>query len=203
MFVPRPETEIIAGHAIDALRALGPQADPVVADLCCGAGPIAIAIAQEVPRARVLAVDASPEAVDLTRANALRCGVDDRVVAWVGDVADPDLMHDVAGRLDLLVANPPYIPPDAVPRDAEVREHDPDLALYGGGVDGLDVPRAVVRAAARLVRPGGTVVMEHAEVQAEEVRTLAAAAGFEHIRTVVDLAGRDRGLLARVARSSS
>lgn len=203
VFVPRPETEIIAGHAIDALRALGPQADPVVADLCCGAGPIAIAIAQEVPRARVLAVDASPEAVDLTRANALRCGVDDRVVAWVGDVADPDLMHDVAGRLDLLVANPPYIPPDAVPRDAEVREHDPDLALYGGGVDGLDVPRAVVRAAARLVRPGGTVVMEHAEVQAEEVRTLAAAAGFEHIRTVVDLAGRDRGLLARVARSSS
>src|SRR5690606_8709049 len=93
--------------------------------------------------------------------------------------------------------NPPYIPPDAVPRDPEVRDHDPGVALYGLGPDGLAVPRGVVAAAARLLRPGGVLVMEHAEVQAPAVRGLVAATGaFVDVRTDRDLSGRDRMVVA-------
>jgi release factor glutamine methyltransferase len=103
------------------------------------------------------------------------------------------------GTVDVVVANPPYVPPDAVPREVEVREHDPDMALYGGGADGLDVPRAVVASAVRLLRPGGTFVMEHAEVQAAAVRRLVGDAGLVGARTGADLTGRDRYVTARRA----
>lgn len=197
VFVPRPETEVIAQHAIDALRQ-APEEHPLAVDLCTGAGGIAIAVATEVPRSRVFAVDASPEAVDLARHNAESVGVGpDRLVVTVADVRDAGLYDDLAGRVAVVVANPPYIPPDAVPLEAEVREHDPDLALYGGGADGLAVPAAVVRLAARLLRSGGTFVMEHAEVQGQAVRELVSQAGFGQVRTVADLTGRDRGVVAR------
>jgi len=198
VFVPRPETEVVAQAAIDeaaALRARG--AEPLVVDLCCGSGIIGISVAVEVPGSRVLAVDASPAAVAATRRNAERSGaVGHRAV--LGDVAAPGLWAELDGQVDVVVANPPYIPPDAVPRDPEVRDHDPDLALYGGGADGLEVPRAVVRAAARLVRPGGLFVMEHAEVQSAAVRAALAEAGaFEDVETRQDLTGRDRMVVAR------
>lgn len=197
VFVPRPETEVIAQHAIDALRQ-APEEHPLAVDLCTGAGGIAIAVASEVPRSRVFAVDASPEAVELARHNAesLRVGPG-RLAVSVADVRDAGLYDDLAGRVAVVVANPPYIPPDAVPLEAEVREHDPDLALYGGGADGLAVPGAVVRLAARLLRSGGTFVMEHAEVQGQAVRELVSQAGFGQVRTVADLTGRDRGVVAR------
>ena len=100
--------------------------------------------------------------------------------------------------MHVLVANPPYIPPDAAPVDPEVRDHDPDLALYGGGVDGLDVPRAVLRAGARLLAPGGLLVMEHAEVQAAATRDEArATAAYLDGHTLDDLTGRPRMLVAR------
>ncbi|WP_434061977.1 peptide chain release factor N(5)-glutamine methyltransferase [Actinotalea lenta] len=198
VFVPRPETEMVAQAAIDGAAARAPR--PVVVDLCCGAGGIALSVATEVPGARVVAVDLAPEAVRLAEANAAAVGAQDvRVVA--GDVRDPALLTDLAGRVDVLVSNPPYIPPDAVPREPEVREHDPDLALYGGGHDGLDVPRAVVERAVVLLVPGGLLVMEHAEVQAAAVRDLVAGTGaFDEVRTRPDLAGRDRMVVARRAR---
>ncbi|WP_454301387.1 peptide chain release factor N(5)-glutamine methyltransferase [Salana multivorans] len=194
VFVPRPETEVVAQHAIDAARASGPE--PLVADLCCGAGGIALAVATEVPGARVVAVDASPDAVALTRDNAAGVGAS-RVEVLLADVRDPGLLAELNGRIDVVVSNPPYIPPDAVPQDPEVRDHDPDLALYGGGPDGLEVPRGVVAAALRLLRPGGGFVMEHAEVQASAVREIVAAAGFVDVVSFQDLTGRDRGVLAR------
>ncbi len=98
------------------------------------------------------------------------------------------------------MSNPPYIPPDAVPVEPEVRDHDPDLALYGGGPDGLDVPRAVIAAARRLLRAGGLLVMEHAEVQDAAVRDLAIAAGFSQVRTIPDLAGLPRAVVGRLPR---
>ncbi|WP_456846519.1 peptide chain release factor N(5)-glutamine methyltransferase [Cellulomonas sp. P5_C6] len=193
VFVPRPETEVVAQVAVDEALL---RANPLVVDLCCGAGGIAVAVATEVPAARVVAVDLSPEAVDLTRRNAEHNGATVRVER--GDVADPTLLSELDGTVDVLVANPPYIPPDAEPVDPEVRDHDPDLALYGGGLDGLEVPRAVLRAAARLLVPGGLLVMEHAEVQDAAARADALATGaFVDIESRPDLTGRPRMLVAR------
>ncbi|KQT02513.1 peptide chain release factor N(5)-glutamine methyltransferase [Cellulomonas sp. Leaf395] len=195
VFVPRPETEVVAQVAIDEAARL---TDPLVVDLCCGAGGIALSVATEVPGARVVAVDLSIEAVDLTRRNAVAVQADVRVEH--GDVADPMLLQELDGTVDVLVANPPYIPPDAEPVDPEVRDHDPDLALYGGGLDGLDVPRAVLRAAARLLVPGGLLVMEHAEVQDAAAREAAQSTGaFVEVESRPDLTGRPRMLVARRA----
>jgi release factor glutamine methyltransferase len=194
VFVPRPETEVVAQVAVDEAAA---RTTPLVVDLCCGAGGIALSVATEVPAARVVAVDLSPEAVDLTRRNAVAVGAPD-VRVEQGDVTDPGLLRELDGTVDVLVANPPYIPPDAEPVDPEVRDHDPDLALYGGGLDGLDVPRAVLRAAARLLVPGGLLVMEHAEVQDAAARQAALALGvFDEVESRADLTGRPRMLVAR------
>lgn len=196
VFVPRPETEQVAQVAIDeATRVVADRGDAVVVDLCCGAGGIALAVATEVPGAVVTAVDLSPDAVTLTRRNAGEAGADLAVVH--GDATDPGLLADLTGRVDVVVSNPPYIPPDAVPVDPEVRDHDPDLALYGGGPDGLAVPRGVLATAVRLLRPGGLLVMEHAEVQAAALRAAAATAGLVDVRTAPDLSGRDRAVVAR------
>ncbi len=193
VFVPRPETEVVAQTAIDEAAA---RTSPLVVDLCCGAGGIALSVATEVPGARVVAVDLSPAAVDLTRRNAVAVGADVRVER--GDVTDPALLHELDGTVDVLVANPPYIPPDAEPVEPEVRDHDPDLALYGGGLDGLDVPRAVLAAAVRLLVPGGLLVMEHAEVQDAAARAAAVATGaFDQVGSRADLTGRPRMLVAR------
>ncbi|MCC2314414.1 peptide chain release factor N(5)-glutamine methyltransferase [Cellulomonas xiejunii] len=198
VFVPRPETETVAQLAIDeaaALAACGRR--PLVVDLCTGTGAIAACVDTEVPASRVVAVDLSDAAVGLARANAAAvAGPDLRVVQ--GDVRDPALLAELDGTVDVVVSNPPYIPSDAVPLDPEVRDHDPDVALYGGGADGLDVPRAVIAAAARLLVPGGLLVMEHAEVQDATARAAAAATGaFVDVRTVTDLTGRPRTLVAR------
>lgn len=199
VFVPRPETEVVAQAAIDeadALRRAGLA--PVVVDLCCGAGGIAISVATEVVGSLVTAVDLSPTAVALTRRNARSAGVGAMRLEQ-GDVREPELLGDLDGTVDVVVSNPPYIPPDAVPIEPEVRDHDPDLALYGGGPDGLEVPRSVVAMAVRLLKPGGLLVMEHAEVQGAAVRQLVTDAGFTGVRTIDDLTGRPRAVVARVA----
>ncbi|MBT0772067.1 hypothetical protein KIH74_24200 [Kineosporia sp. J2-2] len=124
-----------------------------------------------------------------------------RVELRPGDAvrSDEHLLADLVGAVDVLVANPPYIPPDAEPTEPEVRDHDPALALYGGGDDGLAVPRGVVRAAARLLRPGGLLVMEHADVQGAGGRALTATPDWVDVSTQRDLTGRDRALVARRA----
>ncbi len=198
VFVPRPETETVAQLAIDEAATLAARgARPLVVDLCTGTGAIAVAVDTEVPASRVVAVDLSDAAVGLARANAGAVGTADLRVEQ-GDVRDPALLAELDGTVDVLVSNPPYIPPGAVPLDPEVRDHDPDLALYGGGADGLDVPRAVIVAAARLLTDGGLLVMEHAEVQGEAARAAAVATGaFTEVRTLPDLTGRERTLVAR------
>ncbi|WP_251141025.1 peptide chain release factor N(5)-glutamine methyltransferase [Cellulomonas dongxiuzhuiae] len=198
VFVPRPETETVAQLAIDEAAAVAARGGrPLVVDLCTGTGAIAVSVDTEVPASRVVAVDLSDEAVGLARANAAAAaGPDLRVVQ--GDVRDPALLAELDGTVDVVVSNPPYIPPHAVPLDPEVRDHDPDVALYGGGADGLDVPRGVIAAAARLLAPGGLLVMEHAEVQDVAARAAAEATGaFTDVRTVPDLTGRPRTLVAR------
>jgi release factor glutamine methyltransferase len=195
VFVPRPETEVVAGAAIDAARSVTGR-DPVVVDLCTGTGAIAASIADEVPTAHVIAVDVDPAAVELARTNLADFG--DRARVDRADITVPGLLAELAGSVDVLVSNPPYIPPDAVPIDTEVRAHDPQRALYGGGADGLDVPRDVVASAIRLLRTGGLLVMEHGDEQGPSVRAVVAGTGgFTEIGTRQDLTGRDRFVVAR------
>jgi len=200
VFVPRPETEVVAGEAIaevGALVAADPRHHPLVVDLCTGSAAIALAVATEAPAARVVALELDLEAMAWARRNVdtlapevdLRAG-DVRTAAW-------EALADLVGEADVVVSNPPYIPEAMVPTDVEVREHDPALAVWGGGEDGLGIPRAVVAAAALLLRPGGLLVMEHADVQGEAAVRLAAAPAWQDARTIPDLTGRPRAMRAR------
>lgn len=199
VFIPRPETETVVQVGLDFLATRHPAAQGEglegaqsqslkLVDLCSGSGAIAAALATEVPGSQVWAVEISGAAIGYTRANCEPHGV--HVVH--ADAGDLPAELGLEGRVDLVISNPPYIPPNAVPRDAEVREHDPQLALYGLGPDGLQVPRAVALQALRLLKPGGLFVMEHAEVQQDSAAALLREAGFTAVRGHLDLSGRPR-----------
>ncbi|RRD30408.1 peptide chain release factor N(5)-glutamine methyltransferase [Actinomyces bowdenii] len=195
VFIVRPETEVVAGAAIEAaLKAAPPSQRPAVVDLCAGSGAIAAAVAVEVPAARVVAVEIDDAAAGLARENCERLAPG-RVEVVRGDATAEGSLTGLDGAVDVVVSNPPYVPAGAV-EDAETEQHDPDLALYGGGVDGLAVPRAVVGRAAVLLRQGGTLVMEHDPGQGAALRGAALEAGFRSAATGQDLAGRDRYLRA-------
>ncbi|WP_082452278.1 peptide chain release factor N(5)-glutamine methyltransferase [Frigoribacterium sp. Leaf44] len=191
VFVPRPETEGVAQLAIDALRAV-PDASPVAVDLGTGSGALALAMASEVPTATVVAVELSPDAAVWTRRNIAAVGVDNvRLVE--GDLTDA--VPELDATVSVVVSNPPYVPVGMVPRDPEVRLHDPALALYGGE-DGLDLVRALSLTARRLLRPGGALVIEHGELQGGAIRDLLTADGWRSPATHPDLTGRDRATTA-------
>lgn len=203
VFVPRPETEVAVGLAVAALGAstggAGTLHHPLrLVDLCAGSGVIALSVVTETATAGLavtaVAVEVSADAAAWTRRNADRLG-DGRVE--VRQEAVEDCCPDLDGLVDVVTANPPYIPDDALPRDAEVRDHDPSLALFGGP-DGLDVVRQVAVAAARLCRPGGAVVVEHGEHQGPAVTAVLSAAGFGDPATHDDLTGRPRATVARL-----
>jgi release factor glutamine methyltransferase len=187
VFVPRPETEQVAQFAIDALRAV-PSPEPIGVDLGTGSGAIALAMATEVPHARVLAVENSPEAFIWARRNIEESGASNARAVFV-DLADA--LPDLDGLVDVVISNPPYIPAEAIPRDPEVRLYDPPAALYGGE-DGLDVVRTISRVAQRLLHPGGTLVLEHGELQGEQIRGILTADGWRGAATHRDLTTRDR-----------
>jgi release factor glutamine methyltransferase len=192
VFVPRPETESVAQVAIDALLAVASPA-PRAIDLGTGSGAIAIALATEVPHAEVFAVENSPRAFTWARQNARELAGDNLRLIFA-DLAELPAELDgspLDGTFDVVVSNPPYIPLGAIPRDPEVRLHDPEVALYGGD-DGLDVVRAISIRAAALLRPGGTLVLEHGELQGAAIRELLAADGWRAAATHRDLLGRDR-----------
>ncbi|AYF98785.1 peptide chain release factor N(5)-glutamine methyltransferase [Protaetiibacter intestinalis] len=191
VFVPRPETEFVAQLAIDALQATAvPQ--PVAVDLGTGSGAIALALATEVPHARVTAVENSPRAFIWAKQNARTVDADNLRLVFA-DLADA--VPELDGTVDVVVSNPPYIPDDAIPRDPEVRLHDPAVALYGGP-DGLDIVRALSQRALRLLREGGALVIEHGELQGAELRALLEADGWRATATHRDLLGRDRATTA-------
>lgn len=202
VFVPRPETEVVAGEAIDEARRLVVQGQvPVVVDLCTGSGAIALAVASEVPVSVVHAVELSQDAAAWAAQNVERLGV--ALDLRLGDAATA--FADLDGAVDVVVSNPPYIPPGSEPTDPEVRDHDPQVALYGGGPDGLGVPAQVATTAARLLRSSGLFVMEHADVQQPQaVRLLQQARGpagplWSDVVGHADLTGRPRFVTARRA----
>lgn len=186
VFVPRPETELLAEYAVGALRAQA-HPEPIGVDLGAGSGAIALSMATEVPHAKVYAVEKSTEAAVWTRKNIARYG---GVVELVeGDLADA--LHELDGRVSVIASNPPYIPAGAIPRDPEVRLFDPEVALYGGE-DGLDIVRNLSRTALRLGHPGAMLILEHGELQGAEIREILASDGWRAPETLQDLTTRDR-----------
>ncbi|MEV7226704.1 peptide chain release factor N(5)-glutamine methyltransferase [Polymorphospora sp. NPDC051019] len=195
VFVPRPETELLAEWGIARARKL---AAPLVVDLCSGSGAIALSVAHEVPAATVYAVERSAGALEWLRRNAAsRVAAGDppvRVVA--ADVTDPDLLAELTGRVDVLLCNPPYVPAgtDVPP---EVADHDPAEAVFAGA-DGLGVIRPVVRRAAELLAPGGVVGIEHDDTHPVAVPAVFTADGrYADVTCHPDLAGRPRFSTAR------
>lgn len=199
VFVPRPETELLAGWAIEQAQLVAALVEgeraPVVVDLCTGSGAIARAVADEVPDADVHAVELDEQAFAWAERNLAGTGVDLRP----GDMATA--FDDLAGAVDVVVCNPPYIPLEAWESVAvEARDHDPHLALFSGD-DGLDAMRVLERRAALLLRPGGVVGAEHADVQGAAAPGVFAASGrWLDVADHPDLAGRPRYLTARLAR---
>jgi release factor glutamine methyltransferase len=190
VFIPRPETEVVVGYAI-GLLAVDSSPRPVVIDLGAGSGAIALAIAAEVPQAEVHAVEVDPDVAPWLRRNTSGS----RVRVHRADLAD--CLPDFAGHADLVVSNPPYIPSDAVPCEPEVARHDPSVALFSGQ-DGLDHIRSVERSARRLLRPGGWVVVEHADQQGHSAPALFGVTGaWCDVEDHEDLSGRARFVTAR------
>ena len=187
VFIPRPETELLVDEALAHLR--GHDA-PLIVDLCSGSGALAVAVASELPGSRVIAVEREPDALDWLRRNA-----DGTLVSVVaGDATDPALLPELRGAVDVVLANPPYVPAAAIV-DVEVRS-DPPTAVFGGA-DGLAVVPHVIARAGEWLHPGGLFAMEHEASQGAVVPELLRMAGhWREIADHDDLAGRPRYVTA-------
>ncbi len=215
VFVPRPETETLVDLAILGLAQVqatataagrsGLDLRPRIVDLCTGSAAVALSLATELDGVDVWALEYDADAliwaqrnVDSHRGQVDRAQSKLRIIS--GDITEPITVSQLsaeAGDFDLVVANPPYVPTGAVPCDPEVRDYDPAIALYGG-TDGLDVVRAIVAAAAAMLRPGGFLAIEHGDRQGEDgpdasvPRLLRRDGRFGHIADHVDLSQRPR-----------
>lgn len=188
VFVPRPETELLVEEALKVLSARAESATGQlrIVNLCTGSGAIAAAVKSELPNAQVFAVELSEEAIPYARKNLESLGV--HLVQ--GDALTA--LTELAGRFDAVLSNPPYIPSANVPAAPEAALHDPEMALYGGGADGMQMPSAIAARAFELLTPGGLFIMEHDDTQEDAVAELLARIGFEGCYPVRDLNGRPR-----------
>lgn len=188
VFIPRPETEALFAWVTEQRL----PARPFVVDLCTGSGALAVALAHERPAARIIGIDDSDVALGYARRNAAGTGVE----LVHADVTEPTLLPELDGAVDVVVANPPYVP-DAAAVEPEVAQHDPDHAVFGGP-DGMAVIAPIVRLAGRWLRPGGIFAVEHDDTTSSEtVELVCKTALFEDIRARHDLAGRPRFVTAR------
>lgn len=218
VFIPRPETETVTQYALEWLRGIIPDSHrvsaPLIVDLCAGSGAIGLSIATELAGSRVEAVEISPAAFSWLTQNetAVRAAFPQmQYHSHLADAFSDATLADLEGTVDCVISNPPYVPRATPPTQEEVG-YDPDLALYGGSDDGLAIPQRVIERAARLLRPGGLVVIEHDETQGSGMVVSLLANGFSHAQTHPDLAGRprfstgvaaDSGNVARVSREES
>ena len=191
VLIPRPETEHAVETAVALLRDLP---DPNVIDVGTGSGCIALALACELPRARIEAVDISHHALDVARSNAARLNLKNRVTFSQSDLLGRYLSRGQA--FDMVVSNPPYVgDSEADKLQVEVREHEPHAALFGGGKEGLDIYRSLIPQAARVLKAGGWLVLEIGYTQEQAIRGLLA--GWKEVRSVADLRGIPRVVVAQ------
>jgi release factor glutamine methyltransferase len=187
VFIPRPETESVLEWAV--AQPLSSQ--PVIVDLCTGSGALALALAKHRPTARVIAVDDSDDALAYARRNTAGTSVE----LIRADVTRSGLLPQLDGAVDLVVANPPYIP-DGATLEPEVAAHDPSHALFGGP-DGMAVIDHIVDLAARWLRDGGRCAVEHDDTtSARTVETFARTGSFTDVTARADLTGRPRFVTA-------
>jgi release factor glutamine methyltransferase len=193
--VPRPETELLAGIAVDFLRGIP---SPLVADLGTGTGAIALSVAYELPETHIVAVDISEDALLLAKANARKLGLEKAVTLVSGDML---CALEGRGPFDAILSNPPYVPAAEIDSlEPEVRLHDPRGAL-DGGPDGMDFLRRIAGGAHRFLKPGGVLLLEFGEGQAEEVREcIGRTERYESVEVITDLTGRPR--IAKAVRGS-
>ena len=189
VFVPRPETEQLVELAIQKTQMVN---TPLIVDLCSGSGAIAISMSTELENANLFAVELSEEAFEYLKRNFQKYGLDTKTLRNENLTT---ALGELQGQVDLVVSNPPYIPDAAVPIDLEVQLFDPSIALYGG-VDGLDVIREISTRALYLLRPGGHLVLEHANTQAPAIGELLLTQGWQEIVSSQDLSGKNRMISA-------
>lgn len=184
MFIPRPETELVAERSMARLPEGG-----VLVDLCTGSGAIALSVADERPDARVIASELSPAASQWASSNRDSLGL--RVDVYQGDLFEA-LPADLAGRVDVVVSNPPYVDPGeraSLPRD--VVDHEPSEALFAPR-EGTSVIARIAAEVRSWLRPGGWLVLEIGETQGDAVGEILRTSGFAGVEIAPDLAGRDR-----------
>lgn len=202
VFVPRPETELLITEVLDELERQQNTYEPFVIDLCSGSGAITLSLATEHPKLSIIGVERETEALNWSLKNLAALSLGDSTATLIsGDATTfADDRPDLWSLADVVVTNPPYVPDEAVPRDAEVREHDPAAALYGG-FTGLEIPALIMSQAEKLLRPGGFFIMEHSEEQGPQARELImSTASLRQAATYPDYTGRDRYTVAhRVA----
>ncbi|MDQ1738816.1 MAG: release factor glutamine methyltransferase [Pseudonocardiales bacterium] len=188
VFIPRPETELLVELAAPWLT---PEA--TVVDLGAGSGAIALSVAQEFPVARVIAVERSEQALEWLRRNAAtrQAAGDLPIEVAAGDLADPGLLAELSGSVAVVLANPPYVPESIRAGLPAELAHDPAEALFAGA-DGLALMPALAGLAARLLRPGGFLGIEHDEIHAQAVSVLLTGAGWASVAGRPDLTGRPR-----------
>lgn len=189
VFTPRPETEQVVGFALEKISN---WSSPLIVDLCSGSGAIAISLATEISGSNVFAVEKSKEAFAYLCENAASFGIAKE------NLRNEDLQNslpELDASVDLVISNPPYIPNDAIPIDLEVQFHEPRMSLFGGE-DGLDVVRQISARAMKLLKPGGLLVMEHADTQSMAIGKLLLDEGWLDIEARADLAGKDRMISA-------
>lgn len=200
VFIPRPETETVVQAGLDWMTQRGLM-HPRVVDLCAGSGAIGLAVVTEVPGSQVWAVELSPHTAEWTQKNLVRTAKQYPSIASnyqleVGDATSLATLAQLDGTVDMVITNPPYIPETDIPEQPEVRDWDPELALYGGSADGTLIPERIIERAFRLLKPGGALVMEHDISQGDRLVAYARATGFANASTGKDWTGRDRYLFA-------
>ena len=202
VFIPRPETELVVQEGIEWTTRHGMYRAKVV-DLCAGSGAIGLAFATEVPGSEVWAVEKSERTAQWTRRNLDETTKRYPAIAGnyhleIADATQMPTLNQLDGTIDIVLTNPPYVPLADIPQQPEVRDYDPDLALYGGSADGTLIPERIIARAAKLLKNGGLLVMEHDITQGERLSAFALSYGFSNVMVHNDYTGRPHDKRARV-----
>ena len=194
VLIPRMDTELLVDAARELLN--GRKMDARILDLCCGSGCIACALGHELPAARLVAVDLSAKALEVARRNIAANRLSSRVICLQADAtASPPMSM---GQFDLIVSNPPYIrSADMKELDPSVRDYEPSWAL-DGGKDGLKFYKSIIKYWKSVLRPGGYLLFEVGEGQAESVKEMLLAGGFRSVDTKVDTLGVERVVIGKM-----
>ena len=201
VFIPRPETELVVQEGIEWTTRHGMYRAKVV-DLCAGSGAIGLAFATEVPGSEVWAVEKSERTAQWTRVNLNETAKKYPSIASnyhleIADATQTPTLNQLDGTIDIVLTNPPYVPLADIPQQPEVRDYDPDLALYGGSADGTLIPERIIARAAKLLKNGGLLVMEHDITQGERLSAFALSYGFSNVMVHNDYTGRPRYMTAK------